>query len=123
MGTDAQVTATEHTNRLFKLAALSDDDRGYPSNVSFVSYDTPGWPEITMRNLRSGQPTVLITAEGLEYLLLPHRRSGPLRILDLLRHRERTEVYWRHDDHTHGGFETSVSRDTLGHLERPPKFA
>lgn len=116
-------TATEQTDRLFLSAALSDDGRGYPPGTAFVSYDVPEWPQITLRNLRQGQPTVVINSEGLEYLLLPHAHRGPRGWLDHLLHRYRAEVYWRHGDHTHGGFEVHVTRGTLERLDRQPQFA
>jgi hypothetical protein len=116
-------SATEQTDRHFLSAALSDEDRGYPSGTSFVSHDLPKWEQIALRNLRQGQPTVVVNGQGVEYLLVPRLRAGVRRWADLVFRRNWAEIYWRHGDHTHGGIAVNVSRDTLERLDRDPQLA
>ena len=63
-------TISEKTNELFMASSLSDDDLGYPSEVSFVPGDQEWADDVVWRNLIEGHPTVLVDEET-ELLLIP----------------------------------------------------
>jgi hypothetical protein len=46
---------SEKTNELFMASSLSDDDLGYPSDVSFVPGDEEWADDVVWRNLIEGQ--------------------------------------------------------------------
>ena len=83
---------TDKTNRLFKMSWESDDDLGYPNDVSFVAADEDWADEAVWRSLSEGHPTLLVD-ESIEVLLTPCRRSP----LDRLRNRIAVEVSSRVD--------------------------
>ena len=49
-------TISEKTNELFMASSLSDDDLGYPSEVSFVPGDQEWADDVVWRNLIEGHP-------------------------------------------------------------------
>jgi hypothetical protein len=110
-------TASDHTNRLFIDAALSDKDRGYPNGTAFVAVDNPDWRRITLRNLLQGQPTVLVTGDATEFLFIPRRRLSLLRLLDRARKQVPSYIRWRHAGHEYE-FAMNVDRHALEQLER-----
>lgn len=67
---------SEKTDRLFREAAHSDDDLGYPDDVAFVPADETWAETVLWRNLKEGIPTLLV-GEETELLLKPLRR-GPI---------------------------------------------
>lgn len=96
---------------LFMEAALDADDRGYPETALFVSEDLPNADDIIGENVHSGRPTVVITGDGIELLLMPCRRIAPLRWLDNLRGRTTIMVGWRH----HNLASPYTVKTTVGH--------
>jgi hypothetical protein len=117
------MTATEHTDRLFREAALSSDGKGYPRGSVFVTFGGPDWQSIAISNLIRGHPTVLVREDATEYLLVPRPRPWPLGMLDRVSRRPNIEIYWRHDDHAHGGIATRINRHKLERIDREPELA
>jgi hypothetical protein len=96
---------SEKTNELFMASSLSDDDLGYPSEVSFVPGDQEWADDVVWRNLIEGHPTVLV-GEETELLLVPLRRG----LIDRLRGRVTVNVGHR----VHGHATPYVTSSTLG---------
>jgi hypothetical protein len=96
---------SEKTNELFMASSLSDDDLGYPSEVSFVPGDQEWADDVVWRNLIEGHPTVLVDEET-ELLLIPL----PRRPIDRLRGCVRVRVTHR----PHGHIAAYATSSTLG---------
>jgi hypothetical protein len=102
-------TISEKTNELFMASSLSDDDLGYPSEVSFVPGDQKWAGDVVWRNLSEGHPTVLV-GEETELLLVPLRHG----LIDRLRGRVPVNVGHR----VHGHARPYVTSSTPG---APPR--
>ena len=63
-------TLTNTTFEVFNESVLSDEDRGYPDDVTFIASDVDDVDELVRRNLRAGRATVVITEHG-EILIVP----------------------------------------------------
>jgi hypothetical protein len=98
-------TISEKTNELFMASSLSDDDLGYPNEVSFVPGDEEWADDVVWRNLIEGHPAVLVD-EGTELLLIPL----PRRPIDRLRGCVRVRVTHR----PHGHIAAYATSSTLG---------
>ena len=98
-------TISEKTNELFMASSLSDDDLGYPIEVSFVPGDQEWADDVVWRNLIEGHPTVLVDEET-ELLLIPL----PRRPIDRLRGCVRVRVTHR----PHGHIAAYATSSTLG---------
>ena len=93
--TAADTTAFE----LFKRSVLDDEDRGYPSDVTFVSENLPNVEAVLWRNLHDERrPTVVVTDDDTELLIVPMLRPLPLRWLDDRLGRVSVRVGWRHHE-------------------------
>lgn len=109
-------TATEHTDRLFLAATLSDGDRGYPDGASFISQDMEGWEESAIATLQAGKAFVLVDEDGVEVLFEPSPRQGAFGLLDRARGRTRVFIRWRQGDHAYVIDHVSVNRETIEHF-------
>lgn len=87
-------TLAEETDELFWKASLSDEDLGYPDDVSFLPADEEWTEEELWRSLREGMATVLVM-EDFELLFMPLRRN----VLDRLSGRVPVRVAQRADGH------------------------
>jgi hypothetical protein len=110
---------------LFVEAIMSDEDRGYPMNVAFVSEDLADVDAILWRNLhRDHQATVVVTGDDTEILLVPCGRTGPLGWIDGLRGTVMVQIAWRHHKFASPyTVTTRVGRQPLAGMRRPPVCA
>jgi hypothetical protein len=99
-------TISEKTNELFMASSLSDDDLGYPSEVSFVPGDQEWADDVVWRNLADEGRATVIVDEETELLLIPL----PRRPIDRLRGCVRVRVTHR----PHGHIAAYATSSTLG---------
>jgi hypothetical protein len=117
------MTVTDTTTfQLFMDTVLdNEDDRGYPDDVAFVSEDIENIDEVLKRNLhKDRRPTVLVTGDGVELLIMPYRRGVPFRWIDDLRGQTYVRVGWRVHDHASPyEFRTRDGSRPLADMRRP----
>lgn len=76
---DTQADAADLTFERFK-AALGGAP-GYPKGAIFVDAEAPFAGDAVVRNMREGQPVVLVYPDGLEKVVAPLSASGSRSIL------------------------------------------
>jgi hypothetical protein len=100
---------------LFMASSHSDDDLGYPSEVTFIPSDQEWADQALRRNLVEGKATVLV-GEEIELLLTPMRRSP----LDWLRGRVPVTIAHRvHGHATPYTTPSSLGRHPLREIRQP----
>lgn len=111
-------TLGDATFELFRRAALSDSDLGYPDRTEFVPGDLPNADEVVWRSIRDDRRPVVVVLDDFELLLAPRPYFWPLRLFDRLRGQVRVQVHLRR----HGeqlAVTTHVGHHTLTDMRRP----
>ena len=111
--------ATGHADALFKRAALSDDDLGYPDNITFLAEDLDGCDDLLWDTLKDGNATVLVMGDGVEVLIVPEPALLPFRLIDDFRGRVRVRMMWRHGRRATPALHGRMDRRELASIHGP----